>query len=76
MTRLRSLRNITFVTLDGLGVKDRTAPRNDVLYEIAALIPGATEAERAELKLTLDTLKMIADMERYHAYLMVINRER
>ena len=47
--------------------KDRTAPRNDVLYEIAALIPGATEAERAELKLTLDTLKMIADMEPDHS---------
>ena len=43
--------------------KDRTAPRSDVLYEMAALIPGASTAEQAEIRLTIDTLKMIASVE-------------
>ena len=46
--------------------KDRTAPRSDVLYEMAALIPGATTAEQAEIRLTIDTLKMIASVEPDH----------
>jgi hypothetical protein len=46
--------------------KDRTAPRSDVLYEMAALIPGASTAEQAEIRLTIDTLKMIASVEPDH----------
>jgi hypothetical protein len=45
---------------------DRTAPRSDVLYEMAALIPGASTAEQAEIRLTIDTLKMIASVEPDH----------
>ena len=46
--------------------KDRTAPRSDVLYEMAALIPGASTTEQAEIRLTIDTLKMIASVEPDH----------